>query len=272
MFIRRFFSSLSRPNKEEANEDFSRVNDIHSQKHSIEPTPQTFVQQINRVPVKQSELLPQQTPMIEKIPEVIKDDGESTANLFIKYRDIGREEDGHEENYITVSGLVKFAQDLGVDAEDVVMLVVLYKIGSTKQYVVSEYEWNDGWRNLGCSNLSQMRNKLPSLRKELDNKSTFKPIYMFAFDYNKVPDQKAFANEDAVSAWRLLLTGRYGDIEKWCTFVQDEFKKAVPRDTWQLFFDFAMDVGTDLNRYNASDAWPLLIDNYVEYLKEKNLK
>jgi DCN1-like protein 1/2 len=207
----------------------------------------------------------QQPPLVTYQPTEKQLD---VAGLFLKYKTIGQEEDGNQENCITVSGLVSLAGDLGVDAEDVVMLVLLYKIGSTKQYVVSETEWTTGWNKLSCTNLAQMKAKLPSLRKELESKSTFRPIYLFAFDYNRNPDQKSFANEDAIAAWRLLFTGRYGDVEKWCSFIQDVFKKAVPRDTWQQFFDFAMDVGTDLGRYSDSDAWPVIIDDYVEYLRK----
>lgn len=108
-----------------------------------------------------------------------------------------------------------------------------------------------------------------SQRNELASKGTFKPIYLFAFDYNRNPDQKSFANEDAVAAWKLLLTGRYGHVDKWCSFIETEYKKAIARDTWVQFFDFAMDIGTNLAAYNDSDAWPVIIDDYVEYLNKK---
>lgn len=95
------------------------------------------------------------------IPTTTKHDKDSIAELYQKYKSIGQEEDGHQDNNITVSGLMALAADLGVDAEDVVMLVLLYKIGSTKQYVVSESEWTQGWSKLGCTNLSQIKSKLP---------------------------------------------------------------------------------------------------------------
>ncbi|KAI9208796.1 Cullin binding-domain-containing protein [Polychytrium aggregatum] len=43
--------------------------------------------------------------------------------------------------------------------------------------------------------------------------------------------------------------------------------KSISRDTWRLFLDFALTSKDDLSGYDMSAAWPVLIDEFVEYLQ-----
>jgi DCN1-like protein 3 len=41
--------------------------------------------------------------------------------------------------------------------------------------------------------------------------------------------------------------------------------RGIPRDTWNMFLNFVWSVGTDLTLYDDTEAWPSLLDDFVEF-------
>lgn len=42
----------------------------------------------------------------------------------------------------------------------------------------------------------------------------------------------------------------------------------ITQDTWSLFLQFSEQVGDDLSKFDEDGAWPVLIDDFVDHLKE----
>ena len=72
-----------------------------------------------------------------------------------------------------------------------------------------------------------------------------------------------------VALMNMILKGRIHDnrLTSFCTFL--EKKDTYPRitlDQWSSFLDFCLEC-EDLSSYNEdTSAWPVLIDEYVEYM------
>jgi DCN1-like protein 1/2 len=56
----------------------------------------------------------------------------------------------------------------------------------------------------------------------------------------------------------------------WDKFLQQDSKKGISRDTWMMLLSFMETVPTadKVGEIDPFDAWPILIDEFVDYLKE----
>ncbi|ORX84331.1 DUF298-domain-containing protein [Anaeromyces robustus] len=112
-----------------------------------------------------------------------------------------------------------------------------------------------------------MKNKIPSLREELNDSEIFKKIYRFAFLFGRQETQRSLELDIAIGLWQLLLPNKFKHLELWCDYLQNEYKRAISRDTWNLLLEFVNTVDEKMTNYDADGAWPVLIDNFVEYAK-----
>eukprot|EP00993_Chasmostoma_nieuportense_P002380 NODE_3180_length_1015_cov_28.453829_g3035_i0.p1 GENE.NODE_3180_length_1015_cov_28.453829_g3035_i0~~NODE_3180_length_1015_cov_28.453829_g3035_i0.p1 ORF type:complete len:295 (+),score=82.08 NODE_3180_length_1015_cov_28.453829_g3035_i0:25-909(+) len=185
--------------------------------------------------------------------------------LFYKYKEAGIAQGGQEGlNAMQAGSFALFAEDLNAELEDIIMLMIPFKLSCLTPYQITHEEWL-GWTRFGVHSLKQMRALLPSLRHEISDKDNFKAFYMFVFRYVKDPSQKSMDCSTACDTWRIVLHGRYVHLEEWCSFVEKKHQKAINADQWNQLYDFIQVISDDFSNHDSQGAWPVLIDEFVEH-------
>lgn len=178
-----------------------------------------------------------------------------------------RYKDQSEPEKIGMEGVVKFLEDLQLDPTSRLVLIIAWKFKAQTQCEFSRDEFINGMVELGCDSVDKLKSKLPSLEKEILDPSKFKEFYQFTFNYAKNPNQKGLDLEMALAYWNIVMAGRFKFLNLWSQFLKEHHKRSIPKDTWNLLLDFATTVNDDLGNYDEEGAWPVLIDDFVEYAR-----
>ncbi|KAL4430988.1 hypothetical protein ABPG75_006244 [Micractinium tetrahymenae] len=185
--------------------------------------------------------------------------------LFDAYRDKESSED-----VIGPEGVEKLCKDLKVDPTDRLVLLLAWKMGAQKMGYFSRAEFKAGLSELGATSVAQLRKALPTLATEVRHPHTLEQFHRFAFCFCLTePGQKIVDTDTAAQMLGLVLPGA-PFVEPFCEFLteQKDYKK-INADQWNNFLRFSREVRADLSNVDDNPAWPVLLDNFVDWQRAR---
>jgi len=188
-------------------------------------------------------------------------DMDALTALFEKYKE-------SEEEAIGLDGLIALCGDLDVEPTDVRMLVLCFNLKVTSAVHWPRAEFIGGMANLGCDSVEKIKSSFAGMEGELQDAGRFKEFYSYAFDVSRRDGQKVLELETAIALWRMLLHDKFIHLERWCAYLETEYKKSINRDAWLLLLDFARTADASMANIDLDNsAWPIVIDEFVEHFR-----
>lgn len=184
--------------------------------------------------------------------------------MFNKYKDPQR------PDVVSVDGTMMLCEDLSIEPTQLEFLLLSHQLNSERMGEFSREGFVQGCMDLEADNIDKLKEQLHTkLLHDYENPDGFRKVYNYAFLFGRQTGQRSLALEAAIELWRLLLSNRSSLLEQWIQFLQERHNKTISRDTWNLFLDFNNQVNMDLQNYDPEGAWPILIDEFVEYKKQQ---
>ena len=182
-----------------------------------------------------------------------------------------------------IEQMMPYFSQIGADPSNLTALVVSEITKSPEFGTIKKDGFVDGWSQHGCDTLDKQRKFVDSRTKSLGqpgNREILRANYKFAFELNITSAAQRLVDKDTlVEFWRLLFsppgldwrTKNNNWLEMWLEFVGESSHKAFNRDAWAQTFRFAEETLKDesLSWWDEASSWPALIDEFVEWIKEK---
>lgn len=164
-------------------------------------------------------------------------------------------------------GMEKFCEDIAVEPENIVMLVVAWKMDAKQMGFFTLQEWLRGLADLQCDSVEKLQAKLDYLRSILNDAVAFKSIYRYAYDFARDKDQRSMDLDTGKAMLQLLLGKHWPLYSSFHQFLEQSKYKVINKDQWCNILEFSRSIQPDLTNYDEDGAWPVLLDEYVEWLK-----
>ena len=173
---------------------------------------------------------------------------------------------------IQIDGIERLCNDLAVDPTDPVMLMIAWQMGCETMCVFTRQEWTQGMTEMGCESIDALKSVFPQLHSMLEDADAFRDYYIFCFKFAKEPGfgVRTLPTDVAKQMWQLTLGERFRHLDAWNRFIDDKGVKAITKDVWDMLLTFATDISDDMSDYDEDGAWPVMIDDFVEWYREEN--
>jgi len=160
---------------------------------------------------------------------------------------------------------------LEVDPEDISMLLLAWHLRVESMGYFTEDEFINGMKKLQIDSLSKIKAELNKMKADfLTNDTTFKEVYKYTFKFAKEPEAKVLDIGLASALISLLMVSRYPQTSTFCTWLKEQSGiHMMSFDQWQSYLEFCRVVKPDFSNYDPEQAWPVLLDEYVEWCKIK---
>ncbi|KAL4266459.1 Defective in cullin neddylation protein [Pleurotus pulmonarius] len=219
----------------------------------------------------------------------------------------GKYADEDNPEVIGPESFSRLCEDADVSLEGALPLIIAWQMDAGEMGKITKEEWTKGTSKLQIASIPQLAVAASDLDKLLiqnlppppkpatanpskkkladeaydrtaywqyaaDSKAAFKTLYSYCFTLAKSsPASRSIEKDTATAFWAVLLAPQYPIVTDIVEFVNEKANyKGINKDVWSMILDFCHTVKPDLSGYEADGAWPSMLDEFVQWKKEKS--
>lgn len=177
----------------------------------------------------------------------------------------------HTTDTIEPDGIERFCADINVDPSDRKVLLLAWKMRAKRMGYFSRDEFHSGLVALKAANITAVQRALPSLEAEVDcNPEAYRDFCTFAFKYCLTEVSQKLIDIDTAVTMLGIVMPQEPLRPKFCEFLKEQTDyKVINYDQWTSFLRFSQEVAPDFSNFKEEDAWPILLDSFVDWSKER---
>jgi len=188
--------------------------------------------------------------------------------------------DKEEKDIMSENGMLKFFKDVGVNAESHETLIISYLLNCEEMGILSRDDFVNGFCRNGCCDKHDVKKCVQSKCQTVNaNTKQWKNFYFWVFKHIKEDEKKKTIPTDlAMQLWTILFQAHKKNmplLNEWmayCQHTKDKELRVISRDLWEQIYDFLKETNSIDSYDDAGGSWPVAIDEFVEYLQEKQNK
>ncbi|KAG2324527.1 hypothetical protein Bca52824_007255 [Brassica carinata] len=191
---------------------------------------------------------------------------DGTDQLFNKYANTS-------SGVIDPEGIEKLCSSLKVPHTDIRILMLAWRMKAEKQGYFTKAEWRTALKALKVDTIPKLKKALPELEKEVRKPLNFADFYAYAFKYCLTEEKQKFLDIETICQLLDMVLGSTfrAQVDYFVDYlkVQKDYK-VINMDQWMGFYRFCNEISfPDMTNYNLENAWPSILDEFFEWLREK---
>eukprot|EP01111_Echinosteliopsis_oligospora_P000591 TRINITY_DN1064_c0_g1_i1.p1 TRINITY_DN1064_c0_g1~~TRINITY_DN1064_c0_g1_i1.p1 ORF type:complete len:226 (-),score=51.79 TRINITY_DN1064_c0_g1_i1:21-698(-) len=184
------------------------------------------------------------------------------TNLYEKYKE-------QENDQIGPDGIESLCTDLDISALSLTALILAWKLKAKTMGYFKREEFVSGLTSLNCHDITTLKKALATAERETKtSEEDLSQLYEYAFNFC-CEDEKKYIDTEIAAGMLELVIGDLPHVSSIISFLQSKPIAVINRDQWKCFREFSKSVKPDLSNYDEDSSWPILIDDYVEYVQSK---
>lgn len=179
---------------------------------------------------------------------------------------------------LDAAAIIRLCESLELEISDKRALLYLWRCGAAKVGELTLEEFRRGASALSCNTAAKLKSAAQKLRCSFDD-SDFPSFYSYAWKISMTePRQTVLLIADAAALFRVVMEGSSDSTHALglADFLDAQAQSKDPEytkltlDTWDGMRRFVFEVADDLDGFDPDEAWPSLLDSYVEWVQAKD--
>ncbi|KAJ1628426.1 Cullin binding-domain-containing protein, partial [Pavlovales sp. CCMP2436] len=157
------------------------------------------------------------------------------------------------------------------------VLVFAWQLEAARMGYFTRAEWTSGLAKLRATSLEEVKSKLESLHADTlkaakmhgGNHESFRNFYAFAHKYCRDDNKKNLDTDTSCAMLAMILDPLYPRHVAQFTAYLGKINRmhGINQDEWSCFWELCRTVKDDCSNYTDDGAWPILLDEYADYVQ-----